>query len=598
MSRTSKRTFHWQFDSPPEAVRPALADTVRFNEAAGLPKHLITEETLPDGAVRYFTTATKGPIALEWEEIPVEWVENRWFRHLRVFSRGPLRTLCATLELEPDGGGTRARYTVEASPGNLLGVVALATSFFPSVEKSFTSLAMSAREWAAGRQSELFPTPPHILAGATRERAEAICTRIDASPYGHGLAHRLLDWLLTAPEGDLMHLRPRRLARRLGVAESDAIELCLESVREGLLRLRWDLLCPRCRGAKLSVAGLDQLPRGAHCGACNIDYQRDFSRNVELTFTPSPAVRPVMDGEYCLFGPMSVPHVKVQVALDAGSERTIAAALEPGDYRLRTLEIGGEADIAYMGGSFPEVIASGGAVAAGPPAPPGHIVLRNQERRRRTLIVESRAWIADALTAHRATTLQAFRDLLSQEILRPGDEVGIAHVTLMFTDLRGSTAFYQRAGDAGAYHVVREHYAFLGSIIRAHGGAIVKTIGDAVMTAFAEPGAAMQAAIAVQRQIESFNQATGGSDVVIKLGLHAGPCIAVTLNDRLDYFGSTVNLAARLQGQSMGGDIVLSAALAADPAVAPLLEPIHVEHGSERLKGFGEPVAFLRLRVI
>src|SRR3546814_2334232 len=45
-----------------------------------------------------------------------------------------------------------------------------------------------------------------------------------------------------------------------------------------------------------------------------------------------------------------------------------------------------------------------------------------------------------------------------------------------------------------------------------------------------------------------------GEAIVIKLGLHRGPCIAVTLNDRLDYFGSTVNLAARLQGQSRGGD--------------------------------------------
>jgi len=53
--------------------------------------------------------------------------------------------------------------------------------------------------------------------------------------------------------------------------------------------------------------------------------------------------------------------------------------------------------------------------------------------------------------------------------------------------------------------------------------------------------------------------------------VHAGPCIAVTLNERLDYFGRTVNTAARIQGLSEGGDVVLSAAVAADPEVASLL---------------------------
>ncbi len=57
----------------------------------------------------------------------------------------------------------------------------------------------------------------------------------------------------------------------------------------------WDLLCPRCRGAKSRVATLHDLPEGAHCSSCNIDYQRNFTSNVELTFRPavlaSPAAR-------------------------------------------------------------------------------------------------------------------------------------------------------------------------------------------------------------------------------------------------------------------------------------------------------------------
>lgn len=63
----------------------------------------------------------------------------------------------------------------------------------------------------------------------------------------------------------------------------------------------------------------------------------------------------------------------------------------------------------------------------------------------------------------------------------------------------------------------------------------------------------------------------------VKLGLHSGPCIAVNANNLLDYFGSTVNIAARVQNESIGGDIVLTDALTGDPLVHSLLEREDVE---------------------
>src|SRR5262249_5224862 len=181
------------------------------------------------------------------------------------------------------------------------------------------------------------------------------------------------------------------------------------------------------------------------------------------------------------------------------------------------------------------------------------------------------------------------------EALRPGDDVGIGEITLMFTDLKGSSAFYERVGDARAYHLVRDHFAFLAARIREQDGAIVKTIGDAVMAAFAEPTPAVRAALAIQERVAEFNSSQGEDAIVIKLGLHRGPCIAVTLNDRLDYFGSTVNLAARLQGQSTGGDIVLSAAMIEDPTVADLVADYAPSGESAAVKGFDRPVTFYRI---
>ena len=201
----------------------------------------------------------------------------------------------------------------------------------------------------------------------------------------------------------------------------------------------------------------------------------------------------------------------------------------------------------------------------------------------------------DALTAHRATALQAFRDLFNEEVLRPGDNVDIDYITLMFTDLKGSTALYERIGDPQAYSLVRQHYAIIGKAVREHNGAIVKTIGDAVMGAFANPSDALRCAVQLHDDFARFNVTSGKEAVVIKLGLHVGRCISVTLNNRLDYYGTAANKAARLESQSEGGDIVISHELAKDAEVAPMLAEFSPREEVAELKGYSEPMRFLRI---
>ena len=595
MSTPRRRTWVWHFERPPSEIWPIMADTARFNEAAALPKHDIEEIPQADGSVLYLGRLKRGPFTLVWREKPVNWIDSQWFEHCREFRNGPFKSLCATFELAPEGAGSRGTYTLTVAPANLLGTAILAGGFFRNAGRNFGRLAAQANQFAAGMRPEPFDHAVPPVGPENAQRVDAMVAAIEATPNGHRLARRLADFLLQAQEVDLWQIRPLKLARDWGIEARTAIELCLQAVTNGLLELRWDLLCPRCRVAKASVVALDQLPTGAHCSSCNIDYERDFSRNVEASFRPTAAVRPIVGGQYCLFGPMSTPHIKVHVTLDAGQSRDLAADLARGDYRLRTLEPGPEQLITWEAGGFPEVIADDDRVSAGPLAPPGIVRVSNRSRRSLTLIVEERAWVKDALTADRITALQAFRDLFASEALRAGDDVGIGEIALMFTDLKGSTAFYERVGDAKAYRLVREHFAFLGARVREHNGAIVKTIGDAVMAAFADPADAVRAALAIQQKVADFNAGHGGEAIVIKLGLHKGPCIAVTLNERLDYFGSTVNLAARLQTQSMGGDIVLSRVLAEDPAVATVLLGRTLRDEATTIKGFERPVPFCRV---
>jgi class 3 adenylate cyclase len=596
-----KVEWTWHFDDlPPEAMWRVVADTNRFNEILKLPSYTLEEIAQPNGTVLRRGAGKVAGFELAWEEKPYEWVLNRSFRQTRVFSKGPFRTFGPSLEITPVGAGSKVVYALQWEPMTWLGKLAglrLARNSGRLIE----TRVLEGAAFLRGEQPQMFAFAPPEPAAGVRDRLDAMVRDAEATGYAHGLAQRLADRLLSAMEVDLQRLRPKALANGLRVAPRDAIELCLAGVKARMLDMKWELLCSNCRGAKLTVPSLDQLPRGAHCPSCNIDYDRDFARNVELTFAPSPLVRSLGIGGYCVSGPGVTPHILVQQLLAPGERRMVPAELPAGAYRLRTLHPGRVVDIAHGGGPFPGLRIVTDGVEALPPEAPGQIAFVNDAGFELAALIETRDWVREALTAHEVTTLQAFRDLFADATLRPGDEAGVGQVTILFTDLRGSTALYEQIGDAAAFNLVREHFAVLGKAVRDANGAIVKTIGDAVMAAFADPADAVRAALAIRGDVAALDRrltAERGlpdAAVVVKIGLHMGPSIAVNLNDRLDYFGTTVNMAARLQGQSEGGDIVLSRAVADDPAVRPLLAPLARRDETVALKGFTAAVPFVRV---
>jgi class 3 adenylate cyclase len=592
-----EREWEWHFTASPEALWPLVADTARLGEINGVPRYTVTDTPRPDGSVERIGSARRFGMTLTWEEGVPEWVAGRSYRHERRFRSRIFRRLASRILLDPEPGGTRLRYRATFE---VCWPLALALRFggLTKAGKTMDGHFREAARFAEMNQPPEFIRAPPAIAPTARSRVTAQATAL--AERGHAAAHKLADHLLGAPDADLERMRPRALARRWQVAPRLAIETCLAAVRDGLLTLRWDLVCPQCRGAKLTATSLDQLPQGAHCSSCNIDYERDFTRNVEVTFEPAAAVRELGAGSYCLASPLLSEHIKVQQRLAPGERAVIAAGLPDGLYRARTVEPGGSAEFAVSGGRIPEITATDGDPVLGEPGAPGTIAARNDDMRPRTLVVEDRRWAQDALTAHEATTMQAFRDLFADAVLRPGDQVAIARIAFLFTDIKGSTDLYNRVGDARAYGFVREHYAVLTRAVRENDGAVVKTIGDAVMAAFTDPANALDAALAIRDDIATFNrhlaaETGGGVAILVKIGLHSGACIAVTLNDRLDYFGSTVNLAARLQGESAGGDIVLSETMAEEPGIAERLMVLGAKVETARVKGFAEPVALRRI---
>ena len=218
----------------------------------------------------------------------------------------------------------------------------------------------------------------------------------------------------------------------------------------------------------------------------------------------------------------------------------------------------------------------------------GTLILENGTGTEQLLLLERIAWTDEAATAAEVIVLQTFRDLFASEALRPGERIAVGQVALAFTDLLGSTRLYQEVGDAPAFGHVMSHFEVLRTAITREGGGIVKTMGDAVMAAFGHPVAALRAMIDAQRRLGAPQGRT--RPFVLRAAIHVGPCIAVTLNERLDYFGSAVNVAARLEGLSTGRDVVVSAAVARDPEVAAWLAEagpaVSVERFETALKGF------------
>ena len=133
--------------------------------------------------------------------------------------------------------------------------------------------------------------------------------------------------------------------------------------------------------------------------------------------------------------------------------------------------------------------------------------------------------------------------------------------------------------------------------IEKNDGALVKTIGDAVMAVFASEDAGVTAAVAMLEAFNAFRRDTAhGSRTHLKLGLFSGPCFAITANGVLDYFGQSVNTAARLQGQAGSGEIVMPETTADAMTARGLLGAFTVrERATVALKGVEGTMAIARV---
>ncbi len=564
-----------------------ISNTMRLNRAAGhSPLAVVENDTR--GLERFRLRSRIGGFEVTYLEHPYTWQAGEFFSFYRVMLDGPARTLATRYDLAdvPDAAGCDVTVRVDVTPraSALRPILWLATKrALAAVEEYIASIDRSPEPTVGSRADD------GVLATA-RERIRP--------RHAPDLVARLVDHVRAADDFAVAPIRPFALAGTWGADRLALLRLCLEAVPAGLLELRWGLLCPSCRTASQVLPSLRDLDGRAHCHACDLRYDTDLDRAVEAQFFPHPSVRRVETRPYCIGGPALTAHVLAQVSLEPGATGEMRAPAEPG--RVRLFVRGGATALVDVVQGAPDSAALEVGPAELTPAsvsigPRGTLCLVNQSGEGRHAKLERTEWLTEAVTAHHVAAVPEFRALFGAEALRPGLALKVSSVAILFSDLCGSTALYSRVGDAAAFGIVTDCLAYGIEIVERHGGTVVKTIGDAVMAAFADARGAVAAGVEMLERWGEFAAAHPAARALdLKVGLNAGPCTVVTANAAIDYFGQTVNEAARMQHLAGPREAVVAESLL--EAVPRGGGVALVERFEAVVKGIEAPLRVARLR--
>jgi adenylate cyclase len=543
---------------PPEAVWPVLSKTDWLNRSAGLPPVTYEIKPLSDGGTQVFASARFYGLRLRWEEKPFEWREPDFYRVERCFNRGPIRRIVVGMEFKNCDGKTRLRIASEIYPANTLGRSIARAVLAPQATSGMGAVARHVTEFLRGRERTFFPklkrTEPNesALSAAFAQLREMLSGAPET-----GLVAAFEGFVRDAADVDLARIRPFALARQWQEDRWDVLRLFLIATRAGVLDLSWEVLCPNCRSTRDSIiTSLSKLKNTAHCEVCQIQFDAEFDKSVELKFTINPTIKKCDEDTFCLAGPGSKPHVIEQRIIEPGGHLTLLLPHRRDGLRLRSPQVSRVISGAALNGIDNVICHREGFLAEA--RGNSSVQLHNPNDVPIVVQLERTHWSEDILTAACVTNLQEFRDLFSQQVISPSEQIVVGQQIILFTDLRGSTAMYCGIGDAPAYALVRDHFHLLRDAIQEHRGGIVKTIGDAVMAVFSNAGDALRAVLKMHAAMRQVLAPPGQPALLLKSSLHLGPCLAVNANDRLDYFGTTVNLAARLVGCCEGGDLAVS----------------------------------------
>jgi class 3 adenylate cyclase/predicted RNA-binding Zn-ribbon protein involved in translation (DUF1610 family) len=444
------------------------------------------------------------------------------------------------------------------------------------------------------------------------------------------------DLIRSGDDYSLFRVNPLKFGSDNGISEQEVIDLFLYATKAGLFEMNWQLLCPGCGDVVESFNTLRNLDSQYHCNLCQKDFEAALDDYIEVSFTIDPRIRGIAfhnpqslsiedyffkyvfshgavypDG--MKFVDVIQKFVKILTYLEPGEKKEFEVEISAGflvgydclNHAEFLFNVTGEPKPGIQG--FSSKFIEGKYSPAKDELSPGRYIFgfENHTNKRGALLLiheptdystPGRLHYEPFLTGKKVLTTQTFRDLFRSEIIQGAEGIGVKDITILFTDLKESTALYDGIGDLRAFVLVRQHFDSLGKVVNMHSGAIVKTIGDAIMATFLNPFDAVNAALGMLHEMERFNRGFSGKDIKLKIGIHKGSSIAVTLNDRLDYFGQTVNISSRVQKLADADEIYISHDVYAYPGVQELLRDFEVVVGKANLKGVQGEIQIYKIK--
>lgn len=589
--------YAWQFDLPitREELWPHLIDSSRFNKAVGYDGITYSEE---NGLL--YGVRGEGKTREEWIEYPFEWSKPFYVHRMRKYSRGFIAYNKTIFLIKERSEGTRedaipgsampeasvpSGCTITVYIGNISAhplARKLIPGFFKPFEQKYGQTLDKIAEAVAVQKSAeaLFDLTRLTLSDERLRLLDQLLQRLPASVPEH-LRDKLKTYIKTAEMDALARIRPLALARAWHDSPDDVLKLFLHATRAGIFTLTWNTICPHCRGERDSVVSLGSLPENSHCAVCDIDFAVGDIHSVEINYRLNSQIADLPRVMYCSAEPSKKQHILAQ------------QVIEPGDKTMLISPVQESTRVRYQTAVQYRPATPGGKIEWHETSLQGHSALQvhNSSQVGVQLVYERLPWGDDILTPGAIFRLQEFRDLFSEEHLGSQLKLDVGEQTIMFTDLVGSTRFYEEAGDAQAFSTLREYFRIIYDEARRAGGAVVKTIGDGAMLVFADPQGAMRAAVKLLRHFAA-------SSHRLRITLNVGPCLAVNFNTGIDYFGKTVNLAAKLQTDCAGQQILCTSAIARFPGVSELvaesglfMSPETFEHAA-----FAQKIAVFRVK--
>lgn len=576
----------WQF----------IANTDRINRSFDI--NPVTYKILEDerGGSRLFGRTSTLGMTSEYREFPYEWVQNEFLSVVKEYSKGVIKKLQYEMSIEDQNDRFVCHFYFRVVPRYFILKPFIRYEIRYKSLKNFQTTFKNIENYIRNHTGIAVPGFGFEPRSKNKELLREVEEKFSNACSDKKLVSLLSVYILDTPDSDLFKIKPKKIAKFFGFETKTVLHFFLKGTQLGFFDMNWDILCPDCKGSAASIRKLKDLPEEVHCSSCNIDYGPDFDRNVEITFTPNDSIRRLIGGVYCLGGPMNTPQVKLQLRVKENSERIQDIELDIGVYRLFSPQKKSMIRINVTSNGTEDLIEYGDESLTYEIMPGTiRLILQNSFHYEILVKLEDTSYLLECITASELITMNEYRYQFTTDVLKKGREISVKSIAILFTDLKGSTVFYNEKGDTFAYKIVGDHFDVLFNEIEEYNGAIVKTIGDAIMAVFLNPLDAVNYSLCIQKKINQLNLEYGKDWLRLKIGIHYGPALVVNMNDKLDYFGATVNLAARTEGQCLGNDIVITKKIYDIPEIRELLSKKRQEFFQTELKGFSEALSLVRI---